>query len=251
MCKWTKLAINKAMLWDFLRWCPTISAMGSERYTSEFHKAEKPKDCGDAVSKSARDMAEGLWCFMVWLVFLLHAMGWSTSAQMWNLLWGAVSLATSCEQVINKQEQMLQSNSWEKRSGVLRYPWCFFFPFCIFVPCLLFLLHVWNSTLFSWGTGLPCSGQIYSLLSLGLGLMQELARENGWVLPACHGFEFHPILLQHITMEGDMDAWGDKRCTIWSCSEVCFKAQKSLPFSKKIPRHVTLIQSVSAQWRKC
>lgn len=133
MCKWTKLAINKVMLWDFLRWCPTISATGSERYTSEFRKAKKPKYCWDVVWKSARDMAEGLWCF-VWLMFLLRTMGWSTSAQTWNLLWGAVSLATSCEQVINKQEQMLQSNSWEKRSGVLRYPWCFF-PFCTFVPC--------------------------------------------------------------------------------------------------------------------
>lgn len=133
MCKWTKLAINKVMLWDFLRWCPTISATGSERYTSEFRKAKKPKYCWDVVWKSARDMAEGLWCF-VWLMFLLRTMGWSTSAQTWNLLWEAVSLATSCEQVINKQEQMLQSNSWEKRSGVLRYPWCFF-PFCTFVPC--------------------------------------------------------------------------------------------------------------------
>lgn len=50
--------------------------------------------------------------------------------------------------------------------------------------------------------------------------MEELPRERGVALAACHGFEFHPVLLQPIAMEGEVDAWGDKCCAVGSLADV-------------------------------
>lgn len=42
----------------------------------------------------------------------------------------------------------------------------------------------------------------------GFGAHTGAPRENGLAVASLygHGFEFNPILLQHITVEGDMDA---------------------------------------------
>lgn len=160
MCKWTKLAIDKVML----RPSELIpNHLNHGLWKDTLVGFVRPK------SPSTAQMSCGN-LHVTWLkVSGASSRGWCSccmqQAEKWNMFWGAVSLATSHEQVINKQDQMLQSKSWEKSLVAQRYPWCLFCSFLHFCPLsVISTARVWNkrrnSTLFFWGTGLPCSGWI-------------------------------------------------------------------------------------------